>query len=921
MHDRRDAQSPAQWGPVAAGSQIPQRLGRYVILERIGAGMMGVVYTAYDPTLDRKVAIKVLHGRIRGSAAAEARHRLVREARSMARLSDPHVVPVYDAGIVSGSGEDEVFLAMEFVEGLDLEAWLQALEAQVPPSRLKVQKIVQVFLHAARGLAAAHDAQVVHRDFKPTNVLVTKDDHAKVTDFGLARLPNEEEPVPTNPPTADLNVSLTATGDVLGTPAYMAPEQHEGIPASESSDQFSFCIALYEALYGHPPFEGSTYAKRALAVVEGRYVQPPTDTLVPAKVGAALQRGLDRDMSARYPDMSALIADLERAMHEPTPRRRGIWVGGILLVAAAIGALTLSKPPPCQGAAAEMAPVWNEGARDSLGKGLGRVPLPYAAKVRSEVIRLLDAYSEDWIRAHNMACEATNVRKIQSRRLLDRRIACLQAKKVELRAFVGELSHPNIAMLRTAVAATQGLPDLAQCADLSALTAQVDPPVGATVGAVKELRQSLAVARGQARAGRYRAGLETVVTASVAWAGTDYAPGLAELLAVQGRLQSSLSEYARAEDSLSRAFMLAQQVAEHSVAADASSALIQVVGVELGKHGEGLLWADIALATLNQHGERVRPSAQIESSRARVLSAKGDRRAAMASARAALQRLQGTAESSVYELAIAEMQVGSTLVDIRDYRGAYDYLLRALQGLESTLSKEHPELVAVLTLLGRAAQGRGDYEEAHTHLQRAISLAEQHLGPKHGLYGEALVRRGTLQTRQNQHEGAIADYLAALPVLKAAYGPTHTLVTRAWLNLGVTKHRMGKLDEAAQHYEAALATREARLGRDHPDLVIILQNLGSMAVESGQAEVAIERLERAVYIRTHHLTSKVAVADVSYWLGRALYESKRDRARGLKLVRAAHLTFVREGASSQDSSRGWLKANRLKVPQPGEDGP
>lgn len=924
MHDSLDVPSSAQWGPVSTGTQIPQRLGRYVILDRIGAGMMGVVYTAYDPTLDRKVAIKVLHGRMRGPAAAEARQRLVREARSMARIVDPHVVPIYDAGIVSGSGEDEVFLAMEFVQGQDLEAWLQALDAEVPPSYLKVQKIMQVFLHAAHGLAAAHAAHVVHRDFKPTNVLVTTDEHAKVTDFGLARLPNEEVPAsqPRQPPTGDLNVSLTATGDVLGTPAYMAPEQHEGIPANESSDQFSFCVALYEALYGCPPFEGSTYAKRALAVVEGQFMPPPADSLVPAGVAVALERGLDRDMSARYPSMSALITTLQEAMHEASPHRWGWWVGAglVAVVFAAVG-LSALRPPPCQGAAAEMASVWNPQGRARLSKALAAVPLPYAPQVRDQVLKRLDTYSAGWIQAHTAACEATNITKVQSQGLLDRRIACLDAKKVELRAFVFELSRPDAEMLGAAVAAAQGLPDLGQCAHLSVLTEAGEAPSARMAKAVKNLRESLAVARGQARAGRYSAGLKTVATASVAWGHNNYPPGLGELLVVQGRLQASLAQHLRAQAALSRAFYVAQQARDHSVAAEASAALIQVVGVGLGQHREGLLWADIAQATLRQHGERVRPSARIESFRAGVLSAQGNRAAAMAAARTALQRLRGTASASAYEIALAELQLGNTLVDIRDYRAAYDHLNKALQGLESRLGKQHPELVAVLTSLGRSAQGRGDYDVAAAHLERAIDLARRHLGPTHGLYGEALVRRGTLQTQFNEHEGAISDYLAAIPILKAAYGPTHTLVTRALLNLGVTKHRMGRLEEASEYYESALATREARLGRDHPDLVVILQNWGSMAVESGQPEQAIKRLERAVYIRTHRLASKVAVADVQYWLGRALYESKKDRSRGMALIRGAHLTFLREGASSSSSSGAWFKTHRLKAPQPGADGP
>ncbi|MCA9553741.1 MAG: serine/threonine protein kinase, partial [Myxococcales bacterium] len=261
----------------------PEQLGRYVILHRLGAGMMGVVWAAYDPHLDRKVAVKVLHQR-RGAKGEEARGRLVREARTMARLSHPHVVQVFDVGLVEHEGNDDVFLAMEYVEGQDLEAWVEALPAAAPA---RWRQVLQVFLQAGRGLAHAHAAGVVHRDFKPTNVLVAADGRAKVGDFGLARLPGEVDGgagVP-DAPSADYQLPLTATGDVVGTPAYMSPEQHRGRPADARSDQFAFAVALYEAVYGVPPFPGETFAARAVAVVGGLGVAVPLVGFLPPRPG------------------------------------------------------------------------------------------------------------------------------------------------------------------------------------------------------------------------------------------------------------------------------------------------------------------------------------------------------------------------------------------------------------------------------------------------------------------------------------------------------------------------------------------------------------------------------------------------------------------------------------------------------------
>src|SRR4051794_3934114 len=239
-------QPPRQPGePLPRGSAV----GRYVVLERIGSGGMGVVYAAYDPELDRKVALKLLRPD-RAGAAGEAAFRVPREAHAVTPLSDPHVVAVYDAGTFG----DQVFVAMELMEGRTLRQWLGE-------GKRGWREIVDVFVAAGRGLAAAHAAGLVHRDFKPDNVLLGTDGRVKVADFGLARPVGvvEKEGSPSSPGSGSgglLASPLTEWGQVMGTPAYMAPEQLRGGAADARSDQFSFCVALWEALYGRKPFAG-----------------------------------------------------------------------------------------------------------------------------------------------------------------------------------------------------------------------------------------------------------------------------------------------------------------------------------------------------------------------------------------------------------------------------------------------------------------------------------------------------------------------------------------------------------------------------------------------------------------------------------------------------------------------------------------
>jgi eukaryotic-like serine/threonine-protein kinase len=269
--------------------------GRYMILERVGAGGMGVVYKAFDPHLDRKVALKLVRVGKAGSDASEGRERLLREAQAIAKLSHPNVVAVFDVGSLAG----EVYVAMEYVDGESLAAWLRA-------GPRDEDEVLDVYLQAGRGLAAAHRAGVVHRDFKPENVLVGHDGRVRVVDFGLAQAPErlpvgDEESTAVRAELHDDGEPLTETGAVLGTPAFMSPEQHLGRATDPATDQFSFCVALFEALYGEHPFSAGGVKELAQAVVAGVVREPPRAARVPRAIRKALVRGMSASPSARWP--------------------------------------------------------------------------------------------------------------------------------------------------------------------------------------------------------------------------------------------------------------------------------------------------------------------------------------------------------------------------------------------------------------------------------------------------------------------------------------------------------------------------------------------------------------------------------------------------------------------------------------------
>ncbi len=315
---------------LAAGESI----GRYRIRERIGEGGMGVVYAAEDRELGRVVAIKLLHSRY-GAEAESHQRRLLREAQALAKVSHRNLVMVFDVG----SHRGRVWLAMEYVAGDTLEEWLAR-------ERRTWAEIVGVMAEAGRGLAAVHAAGLVHRDFKPGNVVVRKDGTVQVLDFGLAvRIGDEEdrkEQQTIAAPDLDaLAANLTTTGAFMGTPAYMAPEQFMMRPTDGRADQFALCVALYEALYGHRPFKGRDIAELMSRTLEGLPGLPPEMPGLPLSVRQVIARGLAKNPDDRYPNMEALVAALE-ATRSPERESSGGWRRFAAGMAVGVGGLAVA---------------------------------------------------------------------------------------------------------------------------------------------------------------------------------------------------------------------------------------------------------------------------------------------------------------------------------------------------------------------------------------------------------------------------------------------------------------------------------------------------------------------------------------------------------------------------------------------------
>ncbi|MBL9105412.1 MAG: serine/threonine protein kinase [Myxococcales bacterium] len=550
LDDRQQAwgyeDSPSITTPVAE----PFRAGRYVILQHVGHGAMGNVYAAYDPELDRKVAVKVLRDGGRPLPAS-----LAREAKAMAKLTHAHVVAVHDVGTCDRG----VFVAMEFVDGVTLRTWLKG---QARPWRT----ILEVFRRAGEGLAAAHLAGVVHHDFKPDNVLVGGDGATvKVADFGLARVAlgtaaavsgelsdagatRASGSVPSSGGRASGSggtVTQASERGPVGTLAYMAPERHALRPADARSDQFSFCVALYEALYQQRPFAGGDVAALRQAVMHGEPAEPPRATPVPARVWAALKRGLARAPERRFASMSELLA----ALAEPRSLRwRWLMTAGLVVGGSAAMLAAQSSEDRCVGVTSEADAWWAE----------------------------QDAPASEWFDGWRTRVHTTCVQGLSGRIAADLRLAreaCLAQQLASVRALVAEAA----AVPEQREALWRELPRASACDDEEVLLA-VAPPAFAARGEVAAIREGLAAVAAAEVAGQYGAARERLVGLDERAAALGYAPLIAEALYQRGRLEHYSGE-ARAVDSLLAAIDEAEAVRHDRLAADAWGFLVEVAAL------------------------------------------------------------------------------------------------------------------------------------------------------------------------------------------------------------------------------------------------------------------------------------------------------------------------------------------------------
>ncbi len=660
-----------------------QKVGRFTLLQRLGVGAMGVVYAAYDPELDRRIAVKLLRTR-EGRGAARAQARLLREAQAMARLSHPNVAVVHDVG----THEGDVFVAMEFIRGDTLQGWLRKQPR-------KWQEVVDLFVQAGRGLAAAHAAGLVHRDFKPTNAMIGDDGRVRVLDFGLCFA----EAVVDTEATGDMHVDvrITRREEVVGTPAYMPPEQFlRGGVVGPASDQFSFCASLYEALYDQLPFAGETVHEVSLAIAGGELRPPPRASRVPPWLQNIIQRGLKPNAADRFPSMEALLRVLGRSR---TRHRGNLAIAGTLALATGFVGFWAARSQavtvdPCSGGAAEIAEVWGMLPRAAAEQALAAAGPAYAEEIWPRVASDLDQYADAWQGIHREACLA-HQRGETSGVLLDRRMACLARRKAALGEAVRVLSEANAEVALHALEVINNLPTLERCSDLEALAAEVPPPSDPQVRAQFEaLRPRLARVRTLDHAGLTAMALgeaDEVLRAAEALGEPSL---LSEALLQRGRLGlHSRDQPAAKEALLTRAYLGALAARLDEFAAEALALRLYVRGRDGSNAARALEDLPVAEAMVARLPAPGRLRGLLLNNAGSVSWALGDAERGAALFREAL---------AVREAALGpdHLDVAFTLVNLAMVTPAEDQermrmMQRALTIFDDRLGRAHPQTIEV----------------------------------------------------------------------------------------------------------------------------------------------------------------------------------------------------------------------------------
>ncbi|MEM7160454.1 MAG: serine/threonine-protein kinase [Myxococcota bacterium] len=882
----------------------PPRFGRFELRERIGQGGMGVVYRAWDPQLERLVAIKLVETRGVGSSL---RQRAATEARSLAKLAHPNVVTVFETGIE----QQRVWIAIELVPGTTMQDWL----TQDP--RPHDEAILHHWIAAGRGLQAAHDAGLVHRDIKPSNVLIGDDGRARVIDFGLVQgdstEPDEE-----------------AEGFV-GTHRYAAPEQRHDAGVDAAADQYAWCVSLWESLCGQLPPK----------VDPGRNL--------PDEVRRILLRGVSEDPKERFPSVGELLAELEAAV-APRPARWRSLLGmaGFAAVVAGVAVPALQTEDeaiaPCAFEDDALAGTWDDERRQSL-----RELLADQVAVAS-IERGLDDWATGWHEARRVSCVAARVDGIESERTLDLRRECLEQRRRVVQITLDTLSTPTFAPQL----ATHGpellarLPDLSACADGQRLSeGDPLPEPGPEREAISAGYDRLAEARALATTGALERAQSVVAEVDP----TPYAPLNLELKAFPAQLEI---QRGRVDEGVPRLIELARDAEARQLdelaarlwveAAAASAARwssprlerfvveqAQTVVRRLGRPNEPLLAAvRHAQASLLLHDRSFEAALDGFREAQRLADERGDeargererwhvavtlgRLGRFDEARDLLQmgrdraaQRWGTQAPLVghytFDLAVLALETG-------DFEQARAQLDRAESIYEVAFGSDSFRAARVRYARAKVDMANGDFGPALTSIAHALDVYERELGSDHEHMAELHEAQGVLLFFTGDLPGSIDAYRRALKIARDTLQPDNPTLGRLHSNIGESQAALDRLEEARASFAKALEIYEQSLPKNHPDLALPLKGRAQVTLKAGRAAEAVGDLERALALQLEVGREPHEIADIRFSLAQALAASDETQtSRAKELARQAGNDFERLGLPERATEvKQWLQS-------------
>ncbi len=1029
----------------------PIRIGRFILLEPLGAGAMGEIYAAYDDQLDRKVALKLVKS---GSGlTAKADERLLREAQTLAQVSHPNVVQIYEAGTYNG----RLFIAMELIRGKTLTSWLK--DAAQVPRAVRQREILRQFIAAGRGLEAAHAAGVAHRDFKPDNVLVGDDGRVRVVDFGLARALVDEpdgeaaswsgsaleeddagaavtsvpaiddvslgETVTSRdreddrpPPTAEVvaehvapgsaamegaetlaeglgdraasggllvtsarthihstpvavhapppraatgdplgkpgrgastsnpaastpklkaAVRLTETGTVMGTPSYMAPETLRGAIADRRSDQFSFCVALYQALYDALPFSGRSLRELRDAMESGE-VAFVSGVPVAGYVRKALYRGLSVSPAQRFAGMGELLAALE-----PKTRRRRGWIAaavGLFAIVLGVGYLrSQAQVDPCAAAGAEIDASWSADRQAAIHAAFGRSDLPFAEATWRGVKTRVDGYTSHWRDEATAACQATQIAHTQSAEQLDKRMLCLDRGRRQLAALVGELGTGAPSEMEHAIEATEALPELDACSRAENLLFGLAPPPPPVAAQVAAIRDQLARARTLELLGRYEESLAIARDASALAKGLGYLPVHAEALAqiaraLDGRGTSGARD--EAEPLYFEALDTAEAERHDQLASEIWNRLVLLaVRLDSGMKQAHAWWQRDA-AAVRRVGGNAYEQAKLYHALGEIYyreseyakAADEERRAIATIAGAPAHQLEliryddGLARSlerqdhldealRLHERALAtatealgvghpnviklQLNYGYALSKRGQFDRARSVLEDALEKLPARYRDSHPDAGRIHGLLSQVDYDVGLLDSAAGHARARLAIYERALPPGHVLFAEAYTNLANVESKRRNFHDALAMYQDALALDRRHYGDDHYHTGVDEGNVAEMLLELERYDEAMTHLVEAERIFQHNSGRERETQAWMLTVRGELLAGQGQLGAAIPVLEQALKLFDDNVADPGNRVLVMWTLARALHGLGRDADRVRSLAEGAHAMFVAQG--------------------------